>query len=595
MTVISSIITSKLEKIMKKFTLFFFIIFLSLTTISSSNAGINLSDAWVGEPDSGFRDVKLVTGKKYMVSSASQSSSEAGAEILEKGGNAIDAAIATSLVLNVVEPHSSGIGGGGFLLYFDKKSGKSIYFNGRETAPSKAKSDMFLNKDGKAKEFSEAVKGGLSVGAPGLLKNMYEAHKKYGKLPWKDLFQPAIKIAQNGFIVSERFHNLSVQISYLKDFQETSKIYLKNGQPYKIGETFKNPELATTLTEIANNGIKSFYNGKIAEDIVKTVQNSPINPGYLSLSDLKNYRVKTGKLLCKTYRNTYNICTMPLPSGGVTLLQIMGILENFNLSKMTLNSIETVHLISEATRLAYADRNEYISDSTTIPLEKLLNKEYLKERASLINPNKAISDVKPGNFTKNSKVINSNKIEPPSTTHLSIVDAEGNAVAMTNSIEYFFGSALSVDGFLLNNQLTDFSLEPIKNGKKVANSVEPHKQPRSSMAPTFVFDKNNNLVMILGSPGGPRIIQFLAKTIINHLDFKLDTQSAIALPSFVVLNDIVELEKNRNITKLKSDLEKMGHKTKEIEIVSGINAISIDNGIIEGGADPRREGIAIGF
>ncbi len=578
---------------MKKASLFFFIFFLSF--IKNSYAQINLSDVWIGEPDSGFRNVELVKAKKYMVSSASQASSEAGVKILEKGGNAIDAAIATSLVLNVVEPHSSGIGGGGFLLYFDKKSGKSIYFNGRETAPAKAKSDMFLNKDGKAKEFSEAVKGGLSVGTPGLLKNMFEAHKKYGKLPWKDLFQPAIKIARNGFIVSERFHNLSVQISYLKDFQETSKIYLKNGKPYEVGETFKNPELASTLTEIANNGIKSFYSGKIAQDIVNTVQNSPINPGYLSLYDLKNYKIKTGELLCKTYRKDYNICTMPLPSGGITLLQIMGILENFDLSKMTPNSLETVHLISEATRLAYADRNEYIADSTSIPLEKLLNQEYLKERASLINTNQAISDVKAGNFTKNNKIINNNKIEPPSTTHLSIIDAEGNAVAMTNSIEYFFGSALSVDGFLLNNQLTDFSLEPVKNGKKVANRVEPNKQPRSSMAPTFVFDKNNNLVMVLGSPGGPRIIQFLAKTIINHLDFKLDTQSAIALPSFVVLNDVIELEKNRNITKLKSDLEKMGHKTKEIEIVSGINAISISNEIIEGGADPRREGVAIGF
>lgn len=581
---------------MKKLSLFFLIIFSNLTAITSSKAEINLSDTWVGEPDSGFRDVALVIGKKYMVSSASQSSSEAGAEILEKGGNAIDAAIATSLVLNVVEPHSSGIGGGSFLLYFDKATGKTIYFNGRETSPANAKSDIFLDKDGKAKDFFEAVKGGLSVGTPGLLKNMFEAHKKYGKLPWKDLFQPAIKIARNGFVVSERFHNLSQQISYLKDFKETSETYLNNGKPYEVGEIFKNPKLANTLEEIAQSGIKSFYQGKIAKDIVKTVHNSPINPGYLSLRDLKNYQIKTGDLLCKTYRNTYNICTMPLPSGGVTLLQIMGILEHFDLSKMKPNSLASTHLIVEATRLAYADRNEYVADNSKIPLAQLLDSDYLKERAALIDPKHALSEIKPGKFDNNNhSTVNNNQIEPLSTTHLSIIDADGNAVSMTNSIEYFFGSALSVDGFLLNNQLTDFSFEPVKNGKKVANRVEPNKQPRSSMSPTFVFDKNNNLVMIVGSPGGPRIIQFLAKTIINHLDFKLDTQSAIALPSFVVLNDVIELEKNRNITKLKSDLEKMGHKTKEIEIVSGINAISIVKDNIEGGADPRREGVAIGF
>lgn len=556
----------------------------------------DLSDTWVGEPDSGLRDLSLIKAKKYMVSSGSELSSKAGAEILAIGGNAVDAAIATSLVLNVVEPHSSGIGGGGFMLYYDKQTGKTIYFNGRETAPKNAKSDIFLNSDGKPREFSDAVRGGLSVGTPGLLKMMFEAHKKYGKLPFKDLFQPAIKIANDGFIVSERFHNLSQQISYLKDFKESAEIYLKaDGKPYEVGEKITNKKLAETLTEIANNGIDDFYNGKIASDIANAVAQSPINPGYLSLADLKNYKVKKGNLLCESYRRSYKICTMPLPSGGVTLLEIMGILENFDLSKMKPNSIKTVHLITEATRLAYADRAEYIADSANVPVRELLNKEYLKKRAALINPETAMPEVLPGKFALNDKnlIVDNKAVELPSTTHLSVIDENGNAVSMTNSIEYFFGSALSIDGFLLNNQLTDFSFEPVKNGKKVANSLAPNKQPRSSMAPTFVFDNKGKLLMIVGSPGGPRIIQFVAKTIINHLDFKLDIQNAISLPSFVVLNNVIELEKNRDIVNLKSKLEKMGHKTKEIEIVSGINAITINNDNIEGGSDPRREGVAI--
>ncbi|MBU6338646.1 MAG: gamma-glutamyltransferase [Rickettsiales bacterium] len=581
---------------MKKHSLFFFVIFSMFFLQDAIAKNFDLSDTWVGEPDSGFRDLSLVKAKKYMVSSGSELSSKAGAEILAIGGNAIDAAIATSLVLNVVEPHSSGIGGGGFMLYYDKKTGKTIYFNGRETAPKNAKSDIFLNNEGKPREFSDAVRGGLSVGTPGLLKMMFEAHKKYGKLPFKDLFQPAIKIANDGFIVSERFHNLSKEISYLKDFKESAEIYLKpDGKPYEVGEKITNKKLAKTLTKIANNGIDDFYKGKIANDIASAVAQSPINPGYLSLSDLKNYKVKKGDLLCEDYRKSYKICTMPLPSGGVTLLEIMGILENFDLSKMKPNSLKTVHLITEATRLAYADRAEYIADSANVPVNELLNKEYLKKRAALINQETAMQEVLPGKFAVNDKnlIVDNKAVELPSTTHLSVIDEMGNAVSMTNSIEYFFGSALSVDGFLLNNQLTDFSFEPVKNGKKVANALAPNKQPRSSMAPTFVFDNKGKLLMIVGSPGGPRIIQFIAKAIINHLDFKLDIQNAISLASFVVLNNVIELEKNRDIVNLKSKLEKMGHKTKEIEIVSGINAITINNDNIEGGSDPRREGVAI--
>lgn len=566
---------------------------------SSKNqkSSFSLSDIWIGEPDSGFRDLKIVEGKIYMVASATEISSKVGAEIIAKGGNAIDAMIATQLVLNVVEPHSSGIGGGALLLYYDKKSGETIYFNGRETAPAAAKSDMFLGANGKPREFSEAVQGGLSVGVPGALKLMKETHDKYGKLPWAQLFEPAIIIAREGFVVSQRFHNLSASISYLKKFDETAEIYLKkNGKPYQVGEKITNKKLADTFEKIAKNGIRDFYSGKIANDIVSAVRNSKTNPGYLSVSDLKNYQLKQGKLICLKYRGKYKICTMPLPSSGATVLQILGILENFDLAKLKPNSPEAVHLIVEATRLAYADRNQYFGASSLVPLHKFFNKKYLKSRAALIDSNHAMTQVEAGKFTPEIKnlVVNNKAVEPPSTTHMSIVDAEGNAVSMTSSIEYFFGSALSVDGFLLNNQLTDFSFEPEKNGKKVTNRLEPGKQPRSSMAPTFVFDNDGALLMVVGSPGGPRIIQFVVKAIVNHLDFGLDVQEAISLPSFVVLNDVVELEKGKNITKLKSALNKMGHETKVIEIVSGISAVSLGNKKIQGATDPRREGVAVG-
>lgn len=568
-------------------------------TFPSLNFSTN--DAWVGEPNSGFRDLKSVSAKKFMISSASEESSKAGAEIMAKGGNAVDAAIAAQLVLTVVEPHSSGIGGGGFFLYFDKATNQTVYFDGRETAPAKAFDKMFLDQNGQPKKFADAVRGGLSVGTPGLLRAMRTAHNKFGKLPWAELFKPAIRAANEGFVASERFHVLSQQIAYLKDFGETAEIYLKaGGKPYEKGERITNHKLAKTLEKLARQGTKPFYEGKIAQDMVDAVQKSPINPGYLSLADLKNYRIRSGDLLCAKYRQKYKICSMPLPAGGVTLLQILGILENFDLAKLQPNSPQSVHLISEATRLAYADRGEYIGDVANVPVAKLLDKNYLKSRAALISADKAMTKVEPGNFQKIKAdfALNNDAAELPSTTHMSVLDADGNAVSMTSSIEYFFGSAISVDGFLLNNQLTDFSFVPEKNGKKVANALAPNKRPRSSMSPSFVFDLKGNLIMIVGSPGGPRIIQSVVKTIVNHLDFGLDVQQAISLPSFVALNDVIELEAKQDIIKLGSSLQKMGHATKIVPIVSGINAITIEKKLIGkkilGGSDPRREGIALG-
>ena len=565
---------------------------IKITSITHAN------DLWSGEPFSYFRDLKTVEAKKYLISTSSEMASQVGKEILKKGGNAIDAAIAAQMVLNVVEPQSSGIGGGAFVLYYDNKTKTAHYFNGRETAPKDSNNKMFLDSQGKPRAFNDVVKGGLSVGTPGLLKVLKEVHNKYGKLSWEELFEPAIMIAKNGFPMDERIQVIAKNIAYLKDFKGFASLYLnEDGTPKEVGSIITNPALAETFTTISKNGIESFYSGKIAEDMVAAVKNSPTNPGYLALEDLKNYQVKEGELICGTYRVKYKVCSMPLPSsGGVALLQILGILENFDLSRYKPSSLEAIHLITEATRLGYADRNKYVADVADVPIAKMLDKEYLRGRAALINPKESMPEVKAGEFidVKTGYTIDKKAVELPSTTHLSVIDSEGNAVAMTSSIEYYFGSVLNVDGFVLNNQLTDFSFVPEIDGKPVANRLEPGKQPRSSMSPTFVFDENNNLIMVVGSPGGPRIIQFVLKTIIAYLDWNLNIQKAISLPNFVVLNDMIELEKRTDLEKLQSDLEKMNHKVKIADLVSGIHAIVIKPEGLEGGADPRRAGVALG-
>lgn len=584
---------------MTKFSKILIILLLTPLTLHASTA----NDNWIGEPFSGFTQIKSVKSSKYMISTADERASEAGKEILKKGGNAIDAAIAAQLVLNVVEPHSSGIGGGGFLLYYDAKTKKTIYFSGREKAPAKAYSTMFLDEDGRPKEFHDAVKGGLSVGTPGLLMILKQAHGKYGKLEWKELFDYAIKTAEYGFDADKRMTILAGKIDYLKDFKQSKSLYLNNNnEPKKAGSKIENKEMADTLRIISKEGIAPFYEGKIAQDIVNAVQNSKVNPGLLSVNDMKNYKSAIGDLVCSKYRDKYKVCSMPLPSsGGITVLQILSILENFDLQKMDPSDPKTIHLILEATKLAYADRNEYIADSGNVPVKEMLDKDYLKKRASLINPNKAAKNVKPGKFANDYSLAARNMIfdkyanEPFSTTHLSVIDEDGNAVALTSSIEYFFGSGISVRGFMLNNQMTDFSFRPTINDKLVANRVQPNKMPRSSMSPTLVFNNDGDLIMTVGSPGGPRIIQFLVKTILLNLDFNYNIQQAISAPNFVVLNDKVELEATTDLVKIKPTLEKLGHAVSIADMVSGINGVTkLNSGKLEGGSDPRRQGKALG-
>jgi gamma-glutamyltranspeptidase/glutathione hydrolase len=582
-------------------TLLLFIIVNNCSNIINNKFYNN--DNWQGDQYSGFSEYKEFIANDYMISTSEKTASEVGAEILARGGTAIDSAIASQLVLNVIEPHSSGIGGGLFLLYHHKKTGKNIYFNGRETSPIASYPEMFLDDRGNPRNFYDIVGTGLSVCTPGALHALKTAHQKYGKISWRELFIPAIKIAREGFPISKKmFANLN-SIKHLKDSDGMRIYFEKDGSPKKIGTIIRNYQLAKTLENIANQGIKVFYEGQIANDIEFAVKNDKKFPGLLTKEDLKKYRSTTGDLVCSSYRQKYKICSMPLPSsGGITILQILGILENFDLAKYSPNSAVAIHLISEATKLAYADRNQYLGDTANVPIKSMIDKNYLKMRASLIDLKIANNNIRAGDFSNQSrlkKYKSSNKIidqitEKPSTTHLSIVDKYGNGVALTSSIEFPFGSTIAVDGFLLNNQLTDFSFRPTIDNKIVANRVEPLKQPLSSMSPTLVFDENNKLILTLGSPNGPRIIQHVLKTLIATLDWNLDIQSAISLPNFIALNGIIELEKNTDIINQKKPLQKLGHKVKIINITSAIQAIRIANGKLYGGADPRRQGVATG-
>lgn len=543
------------------------------------------------EPASKKTSQQQVMSDKYMVVTAHELASKAAANIIEKGGNAIDAAVAAQMVLAVVEPQSSGIGGGGFLLYYDKSQDEIISFDGRETAPANAKPNMFLTNDGKAMSFMEAVKSGKSVGVPGLLKMLQMAHNEYGDEKWQALFNDAINIAKNGFPISNRLHD---SIKYANNFAKSndfSKLYFdSNNQPLQKKHLLINKYLARVLKVISKQDANFFYDSKLTDKIVKEARK---NGSVLTRQDFKNYQAIKREAVCSNYRD-YKVCGMGLPSsGGITTLQTLKILENFNLGK-TFN-INALHKILEAQKLSFADRNQYLADSDFVEvprLDLLLDKNYTKKRTSLINPFKASKNkAKAGNFD----IINGidNSFDAPSTTHISIVDKQGNAVSLTSSVEHSFGSGLVVSGFVLNNQLTDFAFQPIENGKLVANRVQGNKRPRSSMSPTIIFDKNGNLHSIIGSPGGSSIIAYVTKTIIALLDWNMNLKQATDLPNFMNKNSQSTIEiGNNNIAK---NLQRSyRHKIVFKETTSGINSILINNGKLIGYSDPRREGKAVG-
>jgi len=536
-----------------------------------------------------------------MVAAANPLAVDAGMRMLRQGGSAVDAAIAVQLVLNLVEPQSSGIGGGAFMLVHDAARRRLIAYDGRETAPAAATPDRFLDHTGEPLAFADAVVGGRSVGVPGTVALLAQTHRRHGRLPWARLFVPAIELAERGFAVSWR---LSTLIGAGRGFtQRRARDHFldADGRARAVGATLRNPAFAATLRKIAAGGAAAFYGGEIARDIVDTANSFAPNSGDLTLADLANYRVRTRAPVCAPYRR-WRVCGMPLPSsGGPTLLQMLGILERFDLRALGPASLWSVHFISEAGRLAYADRDAYMADPDFEPPPwGLLDHAYLVRRAQSITPNASLGRAPPGDPPAPAgmtKVAHGQHaaLELPSTSHISIVDRYGNAVAMTTTIEAAFGSRLmTAGGFLLNNELTDFSFAPVADGKPVANRVEPGKRPRSTMAPTIVYDRAGRVFMIVGSPGGSAIVNYVAKTLIGVLDWGLDPQAAVALPNFGSRNGPTELERDTAVAALAPRLAALGHATEVMDHTSGIQAIvRTKNGWV-GGADPRREGTVAG-
>lgn len=553
------------------------------------------------EDSTGRGSHMLAIADRHMVAAAHPEAVAAGLAMLRKGGSAADAAIAVQLVLNLVEPQSSGIGGGAFALFHDRSTGKTIAYDGRETAPAAATPDLFLKADGSPMEFGEAVVGGRSVGTPGTVALLASLHASHGKLDWAVLFQPAITLAQDGFTVGPRLAAMlhGPRAERLKTFTETRDYFFPDGAPLTAGSRKTNPAFAETLERIAVQGPDAFYRGGLAQAMVAAVHKAPVNPGSLSLSDLSSYQTIIREPVCHGYR-AYRVCGMgPPSSGGLTVGQILGILANFDLPALGPENIQSWHLLNEASKLAFADRNQYMADSDFVPVptEGLLDRDYLAARAGLIRTTTSIippmvpgsppgaPQQPPAADTQNGR---------PGTSHISIVDADGNAISMTTTIEGAFGSQLMVGGFLLNNELTDFSFRPEKDGRPVANRLEPGKRPRSSMAPTLVFDRDDNLRLVVGSPGGSRIIGYVAKTLVAVLDWQMDIQAAIDLGHLVNRNRFTDLEAGTPAESLRTPLEALGNRVRIGDMNSGLHGIEVIDDVLRGGADPRREGIARG-
>ncbi|WP_416899556.1 MAG: gamma-glutamyltransferase [Minwuia sp.] len=532
-----------------------------------------------------------------IVAAAHPLAAEAGMNILKRGGSAVDAAIAVQAVLTLVEPQSSGIGGGAFMLHWRASDGQLDAYDGRETAPAAATPQLFLREDGTPLGFFEAVVGGRAVGAPGVLSMLELAHRDHGKLDWKALFQDAYRLSAEGFEVTPRLHYLLTRDTYLQ-LSPTARPYFygDEGRPWPVGHLLKNPELAETFAAIATDGAAALKTGPIAEAIVEAVRNHEGNPGLLTLDDLAGYEAKRREPVCIDYRAN-RVCGMPPPtSGGVTVAQILGMLRHLPVGPAGPGTAKAVHLISEAEKRAYADRGLYLADSdfVDVPVRQLLDADYLKDRAAGIDPARTSGDAEPGAIRKKAEFDPGADLAQPATTHFSIVDADGNAVSMTSSVENAFGSRLFVKGFILNNQLTDFSFSPTgEDGTAIANRVEPGKRPRSSMSPTIVLDDGGGFRLAIGSPGGSRIIGYVAKTLVGVLDWNLSVQAAIDLPHHTDRNGPVDLEDGTAITGLQSALEAMGHEVKPRTLNSGLHGIEFVNGTWRGGADPRREGVVL--
>jgi gamma-glutamyltranspeptidase/glutathione hydrolase len=557
------------------------------------------------EAASGWTDKPGWSGATWMAAAANPHATDAGAEILEAGGSAVDAAIAVQMVLTLVEPQSSGIGGGAFLLHWDGTS--VVAFDGRETAPAAATEALFL-RDGVPMPTAEAIVGGRSVGAPGVLRMLAQAHRRYGRLPWAQLFAPALRLAEDGFAISPRLARLlSSDRSLPSDPDARGYFFTPDGQPKPVGTVLRDPALAEVLRRVAGEGADVFYTGDIAAAIAAKVRTHPTNPGLLTAADIAAYRPVERDPLCFDYRDA-RICGFPPPSSGtIAVAQILGALESRDLKAMTPTRLDPghwrlspdlVHLYAEAARLAFADRDAYVGDPAfvDVPVAGLIDAGYIRERAALLGDRSmghAAPGLPPGRVHPTPAAVS---LERPSTSHVSIVDRYGNAVSMTTTIEDGFGSRQMVRGFMLNNQLTDFSLAPHSaDGMPVANRVQPGKRPRSSMTPLLVFDRGSGqLRMTLGSPGGSDIINYVGKVLIGTLDWGLDVQAALTLPNVGSRNGPTELEAGRVDAALGTALEARGHEVRYVDKTSGVQAIERTPTGWFGGADPRREGTARG-
>lgn len=558
------------------------------------------------EPSSGRSEKPLLAFERMAVAAANPIAADVGYAILKVGGNAVDAAIAAQLVLGLVEPQSSGLGGGAFALVYRAKDQHLTSYDGRETAPAAARPERFLGADGQPMPFREAVLSGKSIGVPGLVPMLEAMHRAHGRLPWASLLIPAIELAENGFAVGPRLHSVLKGERWLKsDPAARALFYDSAGEPWPIGHQLRNPAYAATLRAIAKEGAKSLSEGPIAEAIVAAARRGAdeAERGDLTLADLAAYRPVERPPVCGGYRG-YRVCGMgPPSSGGIAVAQMLAYLEPLPMSSYAPLSTEAVHALAEAGRLAFADRNRYLADPAFFPVPMgLLDRAYLAERAKLINLAKSMGRAEPGtppglSAERRNAFADDARQKLTGTTHLSVVDREGSAVAMTSSIEDVFGTRRMAAGFLLNNQLTDFALSPTEgpaSGVPVANRVEPRKRPRSSMAPTMVFDRDGRLQIVTGSPGGSAIIGYVVKNLVAMIDWGLDAQAAAELPHFGSRNGATELERDTAAPTLRAALEARGHRVVEIEFTSGVHTLRRTARGWQAGADPRREGVARG-
>ena len=584
--------------------------------VANSTASAQLAPA--PERPSGWTPKSLVIAPRDMVAAAHPLAVEAGVATLARGGSAIDAAIATQMVLNLVEPQSSGIGGGAFVVTFDARTRDVATYDGRETAPAGSTPNLFLDATGKPLSFVHAQIGGRAVGTPGVLRALELAHRERGRLPWAALFEPAIRLAEEGFALSPRLHvALAAANPALRgDPSAGAHFYQADGNPKPVGTLLRNPELAATLRAVAAGGADAFHHGPIAQDIVAAVRGDPAHPGTLAESDLASYRAVKRAPLCGRYRGR-TICGVGMPSSGTaTLLMTLALVEAFDLRATGVASAEAIHLITEAQRLAYADRNRYMADAAfvPVPVAGMLDPAYLAERRRAIDATRSMGVPSPGTppgCCRRIALADGVHADAGGTSHIAIVDGEGNAVSMTTTIESAFGSHRMVRGFLLNNQLTDFSFAPTGvDGAPVANRVEPGKRPRSSMTPVVVLDPLGNLDAVVGSPGGASIIQYVTKWVIGRYDWGLDAQAAIDLGNFgAQASATTGLERGTALVSLQPALAGRGHRVALADLNSGLHAIVARrawvSGVVwldalaprtgwEGGADPRREGAAGG-